>query len=467
MKKYILYSVAALALASCSNDILIDEIKNNETLEVGIGFSTFTDLVTKAENSGVTATHGLESYQTSFKVWGSKYIQGETPVVVFEGQDVLYSSSAWSYSPLRFWDKSAEKYDFYAAAPSNPTTAGWVWDNSSKKLSLADFEVDGETIAPSASIDAKAVLPNNKDIMISDDVTSYSTYTSDAVNLVFNHILSRFNIGIKKDATVLANYDVKLQSIEVFNMVKQASFYEANVADAATLKAGTTSRWTPANTPVRFTGGFGYKTVTEVTTDYNYVYQGLVIPQIASVETVALDGKAHAAVPAVQYADAAEYNAAKNTSLDDAAFDALSADEKIKIPAVAAIEAVGASSKPYIVISYKIYTKEVPAVNYADAAEYNSAKNTSHDDATFAALPAADKIKTPAVAAVEIGSYVYHYNLANIFNGTTTGAIAFNEGWQNTLNIIIKPAAIEFCPVVYEWDSTTPVEVEIPDSNGL
>lgn len=50
-------------------------------------------------------------------------------------------------------------------------------------------------------------------------------------------------------------------------------------------------------------------------------------------------GSATAAQPAVLYADETEYNAAKGTSLDAAAFAALSDEEKTKTPAVAAADA--------------------------------------------------------------------------------------------------------------------------------
>ena len=43
------------------------------------------------------------------------------------------------------------------------------------------------------------------------------------------------------------------------------------------------------------------------------------------------------------------------------------------------------------------------------------------------------------------------YNLANAF-GSTSAAIAFNEGWQNTLHITLDAYAIEFDAVTYKWD---------------
>lgn len=56
---------------------------------------------------------------------------------------------------------------------------------------------------------------------------------------------------------------------------------------------------------------------------------------------------------------------------------------------------------------------------------------------------------------IELSSeeFTAYYNLANAF-GLTSGSLAFNEGWQNTLNITIKPTAIEFTGKVATWAGT-------------
>lgn len=398
MKKYISLAIAAVAMVGCSNEILIDEAKN-EAKEVGIGFATFTDLATKAENSGATAKKGLETYHSDFKVWGSKYVGGtETPVFTAQVVTNKATTSDWEYTPIRFWDKSATKYDFYAAAPAN---LSWSWDNTTKKLSLSDFAVDGLNIAKTNDANPEidnAAKFNAKDIMISNDVNNHTAYTNDAVNLTFNHILSRLNIGVKKGEN-LAKFVVKLNSIKVYNMKSNGTFNEGANLGSDILANGTVKRWSGSTST--FTDGVGYETVTEITSALNYVYQGLVIPQTVAVETVALDGKDHAAVG--------------------------TAGETGYVPA---INAVSATSAPYLVISYEIWTKG--------------------DDSQ------------------KVDGYVYYYNLANIFNGTSNAdAIAFNEGWQNTLKITINPAAILFDADVYEWDTNKDVTVEIPDENGL
>lgn len=51
-------------------------------------------------------------------------------------------------------------------------------------------------------------------------------------------------------------------------------------------------------------------------------------------------------------------------------------------------------------------------------------------------------------------SFEAYFNLAAAF-GATDGndEVCFNEGWQNTLNIIIDASKISFSADVYEWDN--------------
>ena len=275
MKKNLLIIAAtALIFAACSNNDLLNDMQDQQ---VEIGFSTFTGKLTRAENSTASTTHGLSTHHTAFKVWGYKTVNGKSSAVFGEsnnaGTQVAWNStnSAWEYTPLRFWDKSATNYKFYAAAPAS---ASWSYAND--KLSLTGFSVDGATIAASSSIDADANF-GAKDIMISEDVTVLpAAYTTANVQLNFIHLLTRLNIGVKKASPALDSYVVKLKSIKVYNLVDGANFSEATAA----IQSGSIARWSANNTiSDNSKNGYGYTTVTEVTKNYNYIYQSLFIPQ--------------------------------------------------------------------------------------------------------------------------------------------------------------------------------------------
>lgn len=419
MRKYLFILATAAIVVGCSKN---DSFKEIQAPDSAIGFSTYAGKLTRAENSSATnKNNNLEKYNTTFKVWGYKYVNGTESAVMgaesnFSGQMVEHKDAdatanpaveeGWYYTPIRFWDKSATSYSFYAVAPNAPSNSSWVWDDDTKKVSIANFAITGfnsVTGTPATSVDATKVLTQNlttEDLMLATDVTGHNTYTNTPVTLDFNHILSRLNIGVRK-ATVLDDFDVKLNSIMIYNMKSNGTFDES-LASGTTLSNGTIARWATAPTSqTTFTSGVGYNpstalviTSTETTpsTNYQYVYEGLAIPQsVAYNQTV----------------EVKDYDA-NSTSPKHFKLDGTNAND---------------SSDPYIVIDYEIWT-------------------TGND-------------------AAKMDGYVYYYNLADVFNGTGTGAIDFCEGWQNTLMITLAPAVINFDADVYEWTTKTGTEVDI------
>lgn len=436
-KELFLIATAATMLTACVN---LDTLNGVDDYEApgAIDFSTLTSNLTKAENSNATEVDPLKDYNTTFKVWGSKFfpdnykspadednLPDEERVFGIDnaGEIVSYVSSAWTYSPLRFWDKSATNYSFYAAAPSGKN---WIWNNTTKKLSLVDFAISGYnsvTGTPAIEVDADKVLTENldtEDLMISTDLTGYNTYTNAKVHLHFNHILSRLNIGVRK-ATVLDAFDVKLNSIKVFNMKSNGTFDEA-LSSGDELSGGTIKRWATApTTPATFTSGVGYEpaspllitsTVSEPTSYYQYVYEGLVIPQSVAYN------------PTVEVASTAENGFKLNGSN------------------------ATTTSNPYLVIDYEIWTKAIAATYYEAGDDIPDGKQVGDE-------------KTPEIAAAKMDGYKYFYNLADAFNNETTDPVYFYEGWQNTLKITLAPVAIEFDADVYEWVTKTEQAIDI------
>lgn len=287
-KSLFLIAGAALVLSSCQEDGIRNDINN--TVEEAISFETFAQKAVRAENSGAEDKNGLAQYHDNFAVWGSKYINDveQTPVV-FENQLVKYASSdgTWQYSPKRFWDKSANKYDFYAAAPASES---WVFDNTTKKFALSNFSVDNVSLAVGTACSADAVMPNNKDIMIATDAfANPATDSKTKVHLLFNHILSRMNIAVKK-GDVLKDYIVRLDKVMISEMLKTGSFDES-LASGNALASGSVDRWAAA------TGSeadFGYEKSgndrLKVASSDTYVYQGLIIPQEVKYKSIKLDG---------------------------------------------------------------------------------------------------------------------------------------------------------------------------------
>lgn len=451
MKKYLFILATAAIVASCSDtDTFKKDIQNGNG--GAISFETFATKQTRAtENSTAGYNWAFFNHHDNFQVWGYRNTDDNA---VFDGDIVTVTSDGqstptytYTYSPIRYWDKSALEYEFYAAAPSDPYDAnsnaqGWNFVSTgitaTSIVNAADqnkgYFTTKSTLAPSNIADATGDLKESfksaadVDKMIAAPVAIPYASFSVPVQLNFIHILSRLNVTIKKDASLEPANHVLQQKVVLSSLViKNLNCYGEFDESSAPSTAGNNTRWSHQGTPKDYTA---YAADVEVGTTAKYVIQSLVIPQDADFEAVALDGAAHAATPATYYADADEYNAAKGYQSGDAgyiadatAFGNLTSEQKTKTPAGTNVNAVSASSEPYLVLTYTIQ-------------QTHDASGTAYDTENE---PSAQ-------------TFVVHYNLANAF-GLQSGDLAFNEGWQNTLNITIKPDRIEFCANVAEWST--------------
>lgn len=310
-KKLYFLAAASLVFAACSNEVLVEDI---ESPEVAIGFDTYSPTMTKAdgaENSTSTTKQALETHHESFRVWGYKTVNGTESSVFKAEQEVTATKNEgtldgnWTYSPNRYWDKSASSYAFYAVAPYSTS---WSFDATSKKVKYENFSLGGKTLdvaekaknAVDANASFKSLNSTDVDLMLAHDVTGYTSYTSTTVNLEFDHILSRFNIGV---AQAKVDEQIYLNSITLYNHKSNGTFDES-LAAAST--DGSIARWATAPTEqTYYTSGVGYSTSAGVSglsltkiagttiadsDKFKYVYQGLVIPQDMAFQAVTLDG---------------------------------------------------------------------------------------------------------------------------------------------------------------------------------
>lgn len=413
MKRLFILSAAVAALASCSNSEVITEVNEPQVPDKAIAFETFSSNATRdgAENSGQTKTDGLEEHHNNFQVWGYKDVQ---PSYVFNRVTVSYTSptaevqsGSWNYSPIHFWDKNANSYEFYACAPA--TTYFELNKNEDSKqkddyFTLSDVTLYNTTLSStnysqfmksgqvsnSIANTGETTADNNPthintDYMIANACNVANTDFGKSVQLHFNHILSRLNITVKKGETLnSANAKLDVVSLEVKNMVSTGNFNESKKSGEE-LSEGTTGRWTPStnNNKVNYVANrFANIKNTYSGNDGNYILQSLVLPQEVEYEKISLDGK-----------------------VGDSGAE------------------ISTETKPYMKIVYTIKTTD-------------SQSTTTNSE-----------------------TYTAYYNLAAVFGANsppTTNKVAFNEGWQNTLNITIDAAQITFTPDVYQWQDTDP-----------
>lgn len=446
-KSYLL--LAATLLTACTNTDTFREVISQEDSEEAISFTSYTQKATRAENTN-NSTYDLIFYNhhESFRVWAYKATSTNP---VFRGTDdevvsVTRSGSegnytyAYSYTEKHFWDKSqAAIYNFYAAAPeaggnsSEGTNGAWVFENAkitststqnlgyfktTSKLSGTNLK-DGTTIDRNPSTTLTNVFKNETDVdkMIAEPCSgnydSFLSGTQHIVSLNFIHILSKLNVTVKKDATVLADKEVKLNGIQIVGLSSTGNFAEST-NDATTSsnadKTGSHACWSGWSGSVTYgySNSDGIELNGTSATEKLYFIESLVIPQTAEQQAVRYDGGI-----IELYEDYSAYN---QGHASDENFVAISSNDFANLTDAQKMKPVTKNvttsdeAKPYLVISYTIDGE--PFVSY--------------------------------------------HNLATAFqtavNGTT---LDFYEGYQNTLNINICPEEIKFSANVAEWDNKT------------
>lgn len=434
MKKYLFILATSAIVASCSDIDSLKDVNTQSNGDEAISFTSYASKLTRAENSGEGYIWSFYTHQPDFKVYAYKNPNSSETGQVFSGQVIdAKSDGSFDYhtaSDARYWDKNVTTvYQFYAAAPADgdwefkttnivsyATQNKGYFETAStlKGNNLRSGATDANHITALAEATSSFKTVDDIDKMIAapcsgsynDFLVPASNPAAHKVQFDFIHILSKMNVTVKKDNNeVLNGKTVKLISIEFFNIKNYGEFSEATAANAD----GGYARWSnqakeqvnSADVTYKFENADG---VELSNTDRIYFIESLVIPQPTATQTVDYDGTI---TPAVLYADLADYNATNDPDIDQDAFDALEGDELIKTPAVK----VSGSSEPYFVISYTIDTE----------------------------------------------LFTSYHNLASSFKLANKSTLDFNEGWQNTLNINIKPEKIEFTADVANWDDNEAV----------
>ena len=294
-KNYFMLAATTMMLAACAQTDVVNEIATEETPQA-IGFETFANKVTRAENSSAAYSWELEKHHSSFNVWGGKQLKDGTLIPVYATTNpgtVRHDGTNWHADPIKYWDKAAEKYVFFAAAPAN---AGWVADVktandfSTGYVTLSNFELKGTNLSEK---NATSVPVHNwkddkdVDLLISENTpVGRSHYTTDGntnVHLNFSHILSRLNVIVCKHADVVG--DVAVTEL-VVDMLKNKGSFNESLNPATSTSPGSNNRWKDQDGSYSITGLTG-----NVSTNKDaYLIQSLVIPQTITKETIDVNG---------------------------------------------------------------------------------------------------------------------------------------------------------------------------------
>lgn len=289
-------AAAALMFAACAQFDTVNEVPESEPQ--AIGFDTYAQMTTRAENSDQDYDWTLNDHHSDFYVWGYKSV---SDTYVFNAKEVSYDNlaSAWSYEGTVYWDKAATYYEFYAAAPA---TGVWTLNaNTGAKnddyFTTSQLEIKAHNAAKADDHkyeESFKGVTNAVDYMIAEpkNVDLETVTFADPVQLNFIHILSRLNITVSK-ASTLSSQTVTMNSLEVHNVKNIGSFNENATISNGTLAGGTYDRWTPTANLATYQALTNevIKVKPASPNKPEYMLQALVMPQLAEYEsTIKLDG---------------------------------------------------------------------------------------------------------------------------------------------------------------------------------
>ena len=222
MKRYFLIAaVAATALVACTKTF-----DHNKSVNEGapISLSTWSDVMTKAPKTDFVT-------DDEFDVFGFKWNAGPADqTTVFDGIDVKFNGTAWTYSPIRYWDKAFDNYTFFAVWPKDilataPAQTG-LFVTSNRTFNGADENL---------------LIAQKKDV-------ANANYGA-PVPLVFKHMAALVDFKVKK-ADDIVDAELVVTSIQLDNIRTVGTFtvasYDGSNNPVGTVGAGG---WTPDGTP--------------------------------------------------------------------------------------------------------------------------------------------------------------------------------------------------------------------------
>lgn len=298
MKKSIFIITATALVISCaSNDVKNDILQE----EMSIGFDSFSSLATKSSSAA-----NLEDYHQTFGVWGYKTVNATESAVMerivssvsksyqVKHDDSGNGSADWDYDGtagsalgqfLKYWDKTASKYQFDAYAPYSDNASisnhvisianGQYAANENLQTTLSETlntEVFSGVGVTSTTASTDWMMPAASYVRNA----SGGTMSSDIVNLDFKHILSKVIIVVKtKDDFP---FNITLNSLSLNNVYGSGSYN------------GTA--WTTSGSAVSVNGVVGEMTKSTTATKHKYyAIECLVMPQATAAPKFSVNYK--------------------------------------------------------------------------------------------------------------------------------------------------------------------------------
>lgn len=233
MKKYLIFAASALALASCSSDDFLGENPGNvQNATTAINFGGEAGKTTRANKTGENAANALNS---NFVVYGYK-TKGTTLTTVYDHYNIAWkgedkktetNTKGWEYvgvnknslsdvneQTIKYWDYSADQYDFVAfSLGSNTQGTGEDEVDATKVEVVTNVDATKVTTTPSYSLTGKTAYLAK--CLIADRITAKKEETNrdyklcaygDNVTFAFRSLATKVKMGIYE---TIPGYSVK------------------------------------------------------------------------------------------------------------------------------------------------------------------------------------------------------------------------------------------------------------------
>ena len=320
-KIMVLVAGAAIAV-SCSDTIKINNEVPQPNQNEKIGFVTYSEKATRADQDNSV---NLYDFYKAFDVYAWKTANG-TVQEVFNHDAVeyftkdtagtyVYTTSkpsvewgnindtqyrGWFYKDIRYWDKLATKYNFYAIAPYEkvPSPALTIQDdaaniNIGSATDLYKVSTEKNLAKDSTLTKDRKYYGFNKDYMLADK----SNTRNERVTLNFHHILTKFNVKITLTSAYKGTQTFTIKNLTIAGL-EDEGYFEYNTAmtkngwttkDGSTYNLTDTTDYILKNVPANVAD----------TTEYSgyYWFQTLIFPQTLTCDTVG----AQTTAPASKY----------------------------------------------------------------------------------------------------------------------------------------------------------------------
>lgn len=219
MKKFLIFAVSALALASCSSDDFLGENPGNvQNATTAINFGGDAGKITRATKNEGTDPVKLDG---QFKVYGVKKVNDKLSNVFpnysvwyVEGKNTTSNTKGWEYvgktgeknlgignvelkgsydQTIKYWDYSASEYNFVAGSPINAFTykTASIFDAIPNKIESATVTGFAGHIKPNTTTTAL----NTDPIYIADPVKLVKDNYKNTVDFSFKRHQSMVRVG--------------------------------------------------------------------------------------------------------------------------------------------------------------------------------------------------------------------------------------------------------------------------------